>query len=485
MKLYFSDFFDVSPEAIDKYGAFNISLLSDLPLFIDPFLLFNSEKDEYRDLHDDIIRYLRFLRDRAASGELDLALIDNCYRFPEIRQNWLGFSFTGNRGSGLGKKFAHSLFSNLGRLFPDFGQEKISHGSHLEKLCLVAEGVGKDNISDFTTNLIHGYLLHYTQEFSAKNIDRKFLKRKAVNKVSFNYHTETWEPKVFELPVFRGDYVLLTPRDILTKDDTWINKSDLLQNLADIPDVIPDAQLRAAANNYFRSQLSREPTKKEEREAALKTIFQYPELIDYFIKYKEERGERAVSISTEKVRISRELYIKQFSQLPELLNQHTNFYGVKGNTYEEAYERVRFLKDVIENKGGHRIFFMNGEPVQRETDIHILYRLTWYATLYDVSREVNDGRGPADFKVSYGSQDKSLVEFKLAKNSQLKKNLKKQTIIYEKASDAKRSIKVIVYFSGLERSRVLRILRQLKMEDNPDVILIDARNDNKPSGSKA
>jgi hypothetical protein len=38
LKLYFSDYFEVSEEALDQYGAFNISLASDLPLFIDPFL---------------------------------------------------------------------------------------------------------------------------------------------------------------------------------------------------------------------------------------------------------------------------------------------------------------------------------------------------------------------------------------------------------------------------------------------------------------
>ena len=47
MKIYFSDFFEISPDIIEDYGAFNISLLNDLPLFIDPFLLFNSEKKEY------------------------------------------------------------------------------------------------------------------------------------------------------------------------------------------------------------------------------------------------------------------------------------------------------------------------------------------------------------------------------------------------------------------------------------------------------
>ena len=44
LKIYFSDFFDVDEDIIESYGAVNISLINDMPLFVDPFLLFNSEK---------------------------------------------------------------------------------------------------------------------------------------------------------------------------------------------------------------------------------------------------------------------------------------------------------------------------------------------------------------------------------------------------------------------------------------------------------
>ena len=47
LKIYFSDFFDVDEDIIESYGAVNISLINDMPLFVDPFLLFNSEKPEY------------------------------------------------------------------------------------------------------------------------------------------------------------------------------------------------------------------------------------------------------------------------------------------------------------------------------------------------------------------------------------------------------------------------------------------------------
>src|SRR5712692_1415395 len=106
MKLYFSDFFEVSRTDIKRFGAFNISLLSDLPLFIDPFLLFNSKKPEYQALHAQIIKYLRFLKDKSMNPSLDQGLVRALYRFPEVNQNWLGFTVVGNRGRGLGTKFA-------------------------------------------------------------------------------------------------------------------------------------------------------------------------------------------------------------------------------------------------------------------------------------------------------------------------------------------------------------------------------------------
>ncbi|WP_297836296.1 hypothetical protein [Pseudomonas sp.] len=50
-QIYFSDVFQVSAETVDEYGAFDVALVNDLPLFVDPFLLFDSEDDKYKELH--------------------------------------------------------------------------------------------------------------------------------------------------------------------------------------------------------------------------------------------------------------------------------------------------------------------------------------------------------------------------------------------------------------------------------------------------
>src|SRR5258708_29646326 len=144
--------------------------------------------------------------------------------FGKAEPSLLDFSETGNKGSGLGIDFARSLHLNLHRIFPEFGEEQITKGSHLEKVCLVRDGVGRDNISDFVTNLIKDFLCRYTQSIAEEVLDIDRRREVAISKAVFNYTTEVWEPKRYVLPWIDNDYVVLTPKDLLTRDDNWINK---------------------------------------------------------------------------------------------------------------------------------------------------------------------------------------------------------------------------------------------------------------------
>jgi len=342
---------------------------------------------------------------------------------------------------------------------------------------------------DFTTNLIKRYLLEYTQRFAKDTLLKNQRKLVKVAKVSFNSKTETWESGDFELPYIFNDFVILTPIDMLTRDEIWINREDMVKDYRRIVNSVGNDQLRAQVNNYFYkflSSLPKKPSQKEKNDVIMKAYREFPELIDYYIRYKEDAGDKAVELSEKLVTESKFFFVDQINQFVEELNALTGFYKTLGNTYNEARKRALFMKDVVENKGGHRIFYTTkGKPVRKETDLHILYRLTWFATPSDVSREVNDGRGPADYKISKGAFDKTIVEFKLASNTQLERNLKNQVAIYQKASDAPKAIKVIFYFTRNELNKVNRILKILGLTNDQNIILIDARRDNKPSGSKA
>lgn len=493
-RLFFSEVFEVDRTILDEYGAFDVSLATDLPLFIDPFLLFNSEKPDYRRLHAGIIGYLRFLRDKSSGANLDVGLVNRLYSFHEVSQTWLGFSQTGNRGLGLGVDFARSLSSNLAGIFSKFDSESITLGSHLEKLCLISNGVGRDKISDFVTNLILGYLASFTERFAVQYLDTKRTKAFAINRSQFNYTTESWVTRVYQLPIYQNEYVLLTPKDILSKDDTWINRSDVARDYDDVVDAIPDEQLRAEINNYFdkvlpstsreETRAQKQPTEQERLKAIWDVARHYPELLDYYIRYKEDRGDVATSISDQDVRDSEQLYLEQFGALALSIDGLPTS-GIPVDSFGAASARVQYMKNIIENNDGYRDFYVDGKPVKTEADLHILYKYTWFGSGFDVNHEVNNGRGPVDFKVSYGSHDKTLVEFKLATNTKLEQNLQNQLPIYEAANSTKKSIEVIFFFTEKGEDRVRRIMDKLKLFESDSLVLIDARADNKPSASVA
>jgi hypothetical protein len=487
-EIYFSDYFSISPELIEEHGAFNVSIINDLPLFVDPFLLFNSKNDTYQQLHNRIINYMMFLKEISLAGEVPEPLMKEWFTFPEIKQNWLGLSRAGNEGRGLGMDFAKALHRNLNNVFRDFGNEVVTRSSHLEKLCLIKDGVGRDNISDFTTNLIKEYLSNFTQDFALKYLNTSQRRLVAIRKVRFNYDTRSWTTESFVLPYLYGDFILLTPKDILTKDEAWINRPELLDRFPEIANALPDATLRAQVNDYLIRTIPHGPKvkKKEIREAIGRAVERFPQVLDYYIRDKEDNGDQAVSYAESQVREVENIFIKQVRSLVLQFLDPGGFYLLPYNTYEEARQRVMFLKDIIENKGGNKIFYINGVPIEREADLQILFRLTWYATPSDVTREANDGRGPADFKISRGATDKTIVEFKLAKNTQLERNLQKQCKVYEAASDTTHpSIKVILYFDDSEYDKVYRILKRLNLENDQNIVLIDACDYNKPSGSRA
>lgn len=485
MNIYFSDYFAIDPDVLEEYGALNVSLINDLPLFIDPFLLFNSEKIEYRNLHDGMIDYLRFLRDQVVGKQIDDGLIQRWFRFPEVKQNWLGYSRHGNNGTGLGRNFAIALHRNLQTVFSSFGNEQVTKGSHIEKLSLIDNGVGRDNISDFTTNLIKEFLLSYTQEFTIENLPQFSLRRFNIDRVRFNYDTESWERGIYTLPAINDEYVILTPKDILTKDEAWISREELFGRYQEIANALPDHQLRAQVNNYLHSQLIKDAKPEDKREAWKNVLKMYPEVLDHYIRLKEDNGNEAITRSSLLVSETEAQFITQVKRFVNECLETSGFYQIPDNTLDEARERVIFMKQVIENNDGYRIFYFKGNPIKREQDLQIIFRFTWFATPSDVNREVNNGRGPVDYKISRGKRDSTLVEFKLASNTQLKRNLQKQIEIYKIANNTKKSIKVIIFFSMEEEARVKSILRELDEDKNPDIILIDARSDNKPSASTA
>lgn len=475
-QLFFSDYFGVSTAVLEKYGALDICIEADLPLFIDPFLLFASEKKTYQALHDKIVEHLVHLKQHAVAnpGEANISL----FQFPEIKQNWLGDCKWGNVGRGLGKKFARDVIAAFNGFYSNFGEETLTTSSHIEKLTLVGSGIGRDFISDFTANLMLEYLLEYTQKFAKRHLPAE--KRKVFSvRCVFNSKTMVWMPKVFELPYFfkgdrDGDFLILTPLDILSKDDAFICHSDFHDKFRSIASTISNRSLRDAINLFFQKALPKKPKGADVERAINATAQKFPIMLDHYIRNRESNRDEATLASLERVNKLKTELLETMTALFASVSKHSNFYSIAPDSYASSLERVNFLKHVIENNDGYRIFYKKGKAIASEDTIQRIFRLTWFASPMDVNAEVNNGRGPADYKISYGNRDSCIVEFKLGSSKTIRKNLLNQTEIYKKASKSINDIKVILCYTKAEIAKVARILKSIHQEKAENIVVIDA-----------
>jgi len=145
-------------------------------------------------------------------------------------------------------------------------------------------------------------------------------------------------------------------------------------------------------------------------------------------------------------------------------------------SYDEALTAVEVFKSYVENQDGWRVINRGGGKVfANENEVQGFFGLLLQASRFDVNREANNGRGPDDFKISEGL-DKTVIEFKLAKNSALQRNLEKQVGIYEKANKTNSSVTVVICYTGADLSKTRKVIKALGL-DQPDaktVVIVDA-----------
>ena len=499
--MLFSEKFNVEKDIIEEYGAIDISLICDIPLFIDPMLIFNSDKPIYKSLHNSIIKYFHFLA-RKSEQKLDISEIKTWYTFNEVCNNWFGYSLEGNKGSALDIEFGKFLYNNIRFAVKS---NDISKGEHAEKIMLLYDGSGRDKISDMTVNLIKGFLCEYTQTFAKNYLKESDCGIFPVEKSEFNYETESFITKEYYLPYIinekgEDEFVLLTPCDILRKNEPSINREHFLKNNRRVRDCIENDVLRTQVNNYIAKavgEYEREQRKDKkkpsemvikqiEKEAFTEMVKEHPEIYDYYIKMREEEKEVIKQECKSEVNMQIKQFIENAQELVEIFKKSNYVLVEKNNAFEESKKRLLFFKHIIEDCDGYKCLYYEGKRISRENDLQRMFKFAWYKTSYKPDFEANNGRGPADVVVSKGRKDQNVIEFKLASNSNLK-HVFEQTEIYKKANGTDKSIIAIFYFTEQELTKVNKMINNAGQNKriNEDIILIDCRSDNKQSASKA
>lgn len=492
--MYFNEYFNVKNNTLEEYGALNISLDFDLPAFIDPMLIFSSDADLYKEWHNKIVKYILLLSKLKGNGDKNVGLIQTYFTFKEIRNNWLGLSIKGNKGSAIGWQYGEALFENIENIIDT---HNVSSSIHFEKLCLFEEGIGKDKISDFTTNILLADFAKYTEKFARDNISSNLCKEFRIDKAYYDFDKDLFVPQTFYLPFIinekgKEEYVLLTPKDILRVNENEINKENFYINFDNMLATIDNQVLRFEISSYvdseikklydYKDKIGKKVTQKECREcrehAIDQIVLQHPEIYDYFIKLKENSAESIISIAINEINGIENFFINNAKLIS---NRYLNFSLQENESaFDESLRRILFLKREIEENGLWRNLYKDGEPIASENDLQRLFRLVWCSSNYNFDSEVNNGNGPVDFKVSYGRNNVNLIEFKLAKNPKLK-NVFAQVDAYEAANSTKESIVVIFFFSENEKNRVDEIIKGY--HGKKEIVLIDCRNDNKVSAS--
>lgn len=177
-------------------------------------------------------------------------------------------------------------------------------------------------------------------------------------------------------------------------------------------------------------------------------------------------------------------YNLQISRINIIREQLPNQEGMEEpNSYKEAHRRIKNLKLWIEDQEGYKI--LSPEKTINEEYLQILFKglNTITGSSYRFDREVGKGRGYTDFIVSKGAADGTIVEFKMASNSDLNSNIKYQVPVYKKSNQIDNAITVIFYFNKYEQQRVISILKKQNRMDDEDIVMIDCSG-NKPSASK-
>ncbi len=195
-------------------------LNEDIPLYLDPFLLWKSPSQQDNSLHISITNSFNYL------GNLFIKEPDQAKevlkKISECNEAGLGNSKT-KQGKKIGDKFSHQILST----FADIPQVRRHGFTHFEELQLLVENFSKDRVSDICCNFIKSFLIDYTIQQSEKY-------KIPVELVEIDYF-ETKKNKIISdkatLPInpITKHPILLVPKRWL-RFVPWINFDDYFAN---------------------------------------------------------------------------------------------------------------------------------------------------------------------------------------------------------------------------------------------------------------
>lgn len=155
----------IRPRLTDCYGVFAAQadldfaipfLDEDIPLYLDPFMLWRSPSQQDQAMHTGLINAFNHLGVLASQGKKSEA-IETLIIASECDEVGLGTSL--NR---KGKRIGQDKASEIIDLFETIPQYQKYGFRHFEEIQFFVEGISKDRISDISCNFLKSFLIDFT-----------------------------------------------------------------------------------------------------------------------------------------------------------------------------------------------------------------------------------------------------------------------------------------------------------------------------------
>ena len=197
-------------------------LNEDIPLYVDPFLIWKSPSLQDKGLHGALLSAFNNLGRLARSGNRTKA-IDQLVVASECDEVGLGSSK--NR---LGKRISPKLAADILALFENIEYYRDRGFRHIEEMQLLVSGVNRDRVSDITCSFLKSFLIDYTyQECTEVGIPVEDVEVKSV----FDHGKFEFEDVTTSLPVHpeHGEPILFVPKRWL-RYVPWISFESYFKN---------------------------------------------------------------------------------------------------------------------------------------------------------------------------------------------------------------------------------------------------------------
>lgn len=475
--MLFSEHFNVERDyEVEIADWFDPILHQDTRLFIDPFLVFKSKDPLFEDSYSKMMEFFNRVFELVAEsgGKRDhmsfrkaIALL----RFHEVNELCLGYS-PNRTGAGPGRGWAEALVLNIVECI----KRGITHVKHFEEVGLFSAGIGADMLSDITANLLKDRLVAFTQEICRLyNIPTRpvMLHNSFVDRRFWR-----WESNEVQLPFnpFKNTGILLVPKGFL-KELPEINKKDFWDSISD--------------NEILRNDLNYEISRNVDSQEIARIAIEHYGLVKEYVNQVEQRQPRPYDVITDFQLVHKWYQLsKEICRLyPLSLLQADNAIELE----KQVGEIVNYFVDYVNLKAGYKLLWDDSFVRPRnEKAVQLLFNgiveSHCRANNIDFSPEVNQGRGPVDFKFSSGYHQKVLLEIKLANNTQFWNGLRKQLPFYMKSETARDGYFLVVAYREDDLRRIRGIQDEVskvnkELGNNIRVVVVDALP-NKPSASK-